>query len=341
MLAKIERVERPTVQRSSHIAFETGAVITKKALTFRNAAVGYHGKAVISGIDLEVKTGEKIGICGDNAAGKSTILKTVTGQLPLIRGEITFGSGVTATYFKQEHEDLNPENTILEELAAYSGLDNGVIRNVLGSLLFSSDDVYKKIGVLSGGEVSRVAVAKLMLTQSNLLLLDEPTNHLDIASKEVFEEAIREFEGTVLVVSHDRYLLNTLADRMLFVSDGKAYVYNERYERANELFTAQVLKKEEASSQGEEKLKKARPQEVGLSKNKLRQSRERLLEIEGEWEAIEEEKAKIETAMNGEDFYKDPIHSQAETARHQALIDRYAALEDEWLELTELLENND
>lgn len=336
-LSKIERLEKISAKKSSRISFETGHVITKKALILRNLSVGYDGKELIGGIDIEIKTGEKIGICGDNAAGKSTILKTLTGEITPISGDVEFGSGVTATYFKQQHEDLNPENTILEELAQYSGEDNLTIRNVLGSLLFSADDVYKKIEVLSGGEESRVAVAKLMLTKSNMLLLDEPTNHLDITSKEVFETALREYEGTVLVVSHDRYLLGTIADRMMFIDNGKCTVYNCGYEKANELFSIQMGSHQTTDSvQDISKTQKAKPE--AISKNMLKRSRDRILEIEQQMPLIEQQKQAIEAEINSENFYKDLDTAESKLKIFDELTHEYHSLEEEWIELNYLLD---
>ena len=342
LLEKVERIDRPKETKTAKINFGAQGVITKKALVINDLSVGYHGNAVLRGLKMEIKTGETIGICGDNAAGKSTLLKTVAGLLPPVSGDLVFGSNVIPNYFRQHHEDINPEHTLLEELTEYSGQDNLAVRNVLGSLLFSADDVHKKIGVLSGGEKSRIAVAKLMLTKSNLLLLDEPTNHLDINSKEIFEAALRDYDGTVLVVSHDRYLLDSIADRMIFIRDGEPYAYDCRYEKANELFEAQFtsqafdVKKENAS----DKMNETKKQEP-LSKNKIKRSAERITEIEILIAEIDEKKAEIETEMNDEGFYKDPEYANERVALHEKLNAEKINLEEEWLELNYLLENSD
>lgn len=338
LLSKIEVMDKPTAKKTSRISFDAKNVITKRALTINNLSVGYNDKAVIEGLNIEIKTGEKIGICGDNAAGKTTLLKTLTGLIPPVAGEMEFGSNVDTMYFKQQHEDLNPENTILEELSQYSGEDNLTIRNVLGSLLFSSDDVYKKIAVLSGGEESRVAVAKLMLTHSNMLLLDEPTNHLDIPSKEVFEEALREFDGTILVISHDRYLLQSIADRMIFIEDGKCYVYNCGYEQANELFSAEISINEQPTEKMEEASTQKNKPET-LSKNMIKRSRDRVKEIDHELVVIEEKRARLEEEINGENFYKDMNEAERKLKFFDDLTADYHSLEEEWIELNYLLED--
>lgn len=345
LLAKIKIPDKPKAKKVSHIGFEAKDIITKRTLEFENVSVGYDNKAIITHIDLKVATGEKIGICGDNASGKSTIFKTIMSQIPPIEGMITFGSGVTPAHFKQEHEDLNPENTVLEELSAYSGEDNQTIRNLLGSLLFSNDDAFKKIGVLSGGEKSRIAVAKLMLTDANLLLLDEPTNHLDIESAEVFEAALSGYNGTLLVISHDRYLLSKIAERMVFVYKGVAYVYNCGYEKAAEMFE-EMKKSLEAPAPtdcaGTDSLKEeSRGASDALSKNKRRQLGNRLVEIEARLRDIEAEKNALEEEMNDADFYKDIHKANEKTACHAALIKTYRQLEDEWIESAYLLENNE
>lgn len=342
LLAKVERIDRPKDAKRSKINLGAQGVITKKALVMKNLSVGYQGKAVLSGLTMEVRMGETIGICGDNASGKSTLLKTIAGLIPPVKGEMAFGSNVIPNYFRQHHEDLNPEHTLLEELSAYSGEDNLTIRNVLGSLLFSSDDVYKKIAVLSGGETSRIAVAKLMLTKSNLLLLDEPTNHLDIASKEVFEAALKDYDGTVLVVSHDRYLLSAIADRMIFVKDGQAYCFDCGYEKANEMFVSMFSEVSENNGASTDKGNEpAENKPEGLSKNKIKRSRERIVEIEETIRRIEEKKKTIESEMNEEGFYKDMDSANAKITEHDGLGSKKEQLEEEWLELNYLLENND
>jgi len=208
----------------------------------------------------------------------------------------------------------------------------------LGSLLFSAEDVYKKIAVLSGGEESRVAVAKLMLTKSNMLLLDEPTNHLDIPSKEVFEEALKEFDGTILVISHDRYLLKSIADRMMFIEEGKCYTYDFGYEKANELFTTAILS-EAASAEKSEEIKPQKIKNETLSKNMLKRSRERVVEIEQKLEQIEDERKRLEEEINGENFYKDMNEADRKLKLLEEMNAAYHAMEEEWIELNYLLED--
>ena len=338
-LSKIDIIERRSMKKTAKIDFKDKGSITNKAIEFKDLSVGYNGKTLIEGIDMIVHTGETIGICGDNATGKSTILKSIMGQLQPVSGTILLGSNIKPTHFKRQHEDLDPRHSILEELVEYSGEDNGTIRNILGSLLFSAEDVHKKIGVLSGGEVSRVAVAKLMLNKSNLMLLDEPTNHLDIASKDIFETALKNFSGTIVLVSHDRYLLNTIVDRMIFIHKGKAYIYDCGYEKANELFNQEIVLSEDEVAQTTETSDKERQNVNKLSKNAIKKYTERIVEIEGLLQTVLKEKEQIETEMSEESFFKNAEYAKRKTLLHNTLAERHDQLEEEWVELHYLLEN--
>ena len=336
-LAKVEVLDRPSEIKSSKFNFGAKDIITKNALRIQRLEVGYGNISVVNNINIEIKTGQKVGICGDNAAGKSTLLKTIAGLIPPMNGEIVLGSGVVCSYFRQHHEDLDENKTILEELSDYCGEDNLKIRNVLSNLLFFGDDVHKKIGVLSGGETGRIAVAKLMLTTANVLLLDEPTNHLDMQSKKMFEEAMKNYEGTLLVVSHDRYLLNSVSDRMLFIKDKEVYSYDFGYEKSFELFSTQTAIVEEEQTHEEIKVEeKKTPQ---LSKNMIRKYTERLPQIEIEIDKINEKIASIYLQMQEDSYFKDQKAAMAINNELEELKKTHADLEDEWLEVSEILDN--
>lgn len=342
LLSKVEVLQKPKENKVAGIRLEYESLVSRNILKLVDLTIGYPGKVVASGFDMDIKAGDCIGICADNAAGKSTLLKTITGQIEPISGEVILGSGVSMTHFKQEHEDLNPRNTIVDELIEYSGKDILTVRNILGALLFTEDEVYKEIGVLSGGEKSRVAIAKLMIGKCNLLLLDEPTNHLDIASNEVFEEAMRSFAGTILVISHDRYLLRSLANRMIFIEKGKAYMYDLPYEEANAQFlldTAPVLK-EEVKAEKAKTQEESSPEQKKkpLSKDMRRRHTVRLEKLEEEMDAVSAERSEIEEMMNGEDFYKDGVKAKEILDHYEELGKKYHSLEDEWLEISYILE---
>ncbi len=334
LLEKIEPVDRPSEKKTARIRFDTKSAISKNVLVMQDLSVGYAGRPVVSGIDMEIKKGEKIGVCGRNASGKTTLLKTLAGLIAPASGEVLWGAGATPSYFRQQHEDLNGDSTLLDELRRISGADTLKVRSVLGCLLFSEDAVHKKISVLSGGEISRVAVAKLMLTKSNVLLLDEPTNHLDIASKEIFEEAIGSYNGTVLVVSHDRYLLNLICTRILYIENGAATVYDCGYEQASASFMTE--RSEEDAKKAKEK--PAQPAAETLSKNMRARTKSRIAEIEGALDAAAAEKESLESAMHQKHFYADNARAAETLERHEALKTEIGRLEDEWLTLTALLD---
>ena len=339
-LDKLEKAEKAKNEKVSKISFAAQKTVSKNAFKFINASVGYDGKALVNGIDFEVRHGMKIGICGRNATGKTTFLRTLCGEIPLVSGDIIYGSGVKISYFRQHHDDIDKNLSILDYLSEYSGEDTLAVRNILGSLLFSGDEVYKDISVLSGGELSRVAVAKLMLTKSNVLLLDEPTNHLDIASKEVFEQAIRDYDGTVFVVSHDRYLLANVCDSILYIAGSSAYFYELPYNKACELFPADE-KTEAKETRVKNKQEQNKERKNSLSKNEIRRSQERIAQIEKLLPENENKRIETEALINSEKFYKDAANANKVLKEYEQMNAEYRNLEEEWLRLNYLLENNE
>ena len=333
-LDKMDVVQKKQADKTARISFSMQNVISKNALKLTDLTIGYGENIIVKDINIHIRTGEKIAIVADNAQGKTTLLKTICGEIPIINGHIELGAGAVITHFRQLHDDINMDNTLLEELAYYSGEDNLVVRNVLASLLFTNEEVHKKIGVLSGGELGRVAVAKLMLTKANILLLDEPTNHLDIASKEVFEQALESYEGTVLVVSHDRYLLNKLSQRVLYLDDGIANVYNCNYQKASELFIGSQVNINEKTQRVKVEDEKTTNE---LSKNAKRQYELRLEKVELRLAKIEELKEEAEEKINEPDFYLLREKANEYLLYYRSLGDEYEKLEEEWLEISELL----
>ena len=217
LLNKMERIEKPTeVNDAMNITLEPDIQSGNDVLTVRGLSKGFDGQQLFSGVDFDIKRGERIAIIGNNGTGKTTILKIINGIVPADSGEIRLGSRVHIGYYDQEHHVLHNEKTLFQELSdTYPGMNNTQIRNVLAAFLFTGEDVFKLIGDLSGGEKGRVSLAKLMLSEANFLILDEPTNHLDITSKEILENALNHYTGTVLYVSHDRYFINRTATRIL------------------------------------------------------------------------------------------------------------------------------
>lgn len=232
MLDKIERLEKPSEARTDmHISLEPKYVSGNDVLFIENLSKSFGPLHLFHDIGFELKRGEHVAVIGDNGTGKTTILKIINGLLEPDSGSIRTGTNVHIGYYDQEHHVLHTEKTLFEEISDdYPTLTNTEIRNTLAAFLFTGEDVFKRIGDISGGERGRVSLAKLMLSESNFLILDEPTNHLDIASKEILEDALNNYAGTVLYVSHDRYFINRTASRILELSGGRLTNYLGNYD---------------------------------------------------------------------------------------------------------------
>ena len=232
MLNKIEVLDKPTETRTDMKLRLTPRFLSgNDVLTVSGLAKSYGKQQLFENIDFEIKRGEHVAIIGDNGTGKTTILKIINGLADADKGSITLGANVEIGYYDQEHHVLHAEKTLFEEISdEYPTLTNTEIRNVLAAFLFVGDDVFKRIRDLSGGERGRVSLAKLMLSNSNFLILDEPTNHLDIVSKEILENALNNYEGTVLYVSHDRYFINKTAGRILDLTHNQLFNYIGNYD---------------------------------------------------------------------------------------------------------------
>lgn len=232
LLNKMERIEKPAeVNDAMNITLEPDIQSGNDVLTVRGLSKGFDGQQLFSGVDFDIRRGERIAIIGNNGTGKTTILKIINGIVPADSGEIRLGSRVHIGYYDQEHHVLHNEKTLFQELSdTYPGMNNTQIRNVLAAFLFTGEDVFKLIGDLSGGEKGRVSLAKLMLSEANFLILDEPTNHLDITSKEILENALNHYTGTVLYVSHDRYFINRTATRILDLTHNTLVNYIGNYD---------------------------------------------------------------------------------------------------------------
>ena len=245
MLAKIEVLEKPTeVNDEMNIRLEPDITRGNDVLTIKNLGKSFGHNHLFSHVDIDIKRGERVAVIGSNGTGKTTLLKIINQMLPADTGEITFGTKVHIGYYDQEHQVLHMEKTLFDELQdTYPDLNNTRVRNILAAFLFTGDDVFKRIGDLSGGERGRVSLAKLMLSNANFLILDEPTNHLDITSKEILEHALNQYTGTVLYVSHDRYFINQTATRILELTGetflnyiGNYDYYLEKKELMNNLY---------------------------------------------------------------------------------------------------------
>lgn len=245
-LAKIERIERPeSLPDSITINFKPKRESGFDVLKIENLAVKFDD-VLFKNIDIDIKKQERVALVGDNGIGKTTLFKTILDQLPIYQGKIKFGSKVDLAYYDQEHSTLNMHNTIFNEISDnFPKMTNTEIRNSLALFNFKGDDVFKEISLLSGGEKGRVVLTGILLKQANLLILDEPTNHLDIASKEVLEDALNQFEGTIFFISHDRYFINKVATRVVELTSNKAISYEGNYDTyLNNKQLAKPVKKE-------------------------------------------------------------------------------------------------
>ena len=245
-LAKIERIDKPeNLPDTITINFKPKRESGFDVLKIENLAVKFD-EILFKNIDIDIKKQERIALVGDNGVGKTTLFKTILDQLNAYQGKIKFGSKVDLAYYDQEHSTLAMDKTIFNEISDnFPKMTNTEIRNSLALFNFKGDDVFKEISLLSGGEKGRVVLTEILLKQANLLILDEPTNHLDIASKEVLEDALNQFEGTIFFISHDRYFINKVATRVIELTSTKAISYDGNYDTyLNHKSVAKPLKKE-------------------------------------------------------------------------------------------------
>lgn len=238
-LDRLERLEGPEKDISLQFTFPKPAVCADKVLVMNDVYAGYGNEPVIRNLHLLLRKGDAVGLIGPNGAGKSTLVKAVMGELDHTEGQIDLGNRVQVGYFSQEHDELHPQWSVIEEIMNYSSLNEAQARNVLGRFLFRGDAVFRLVGELSGGEQARLSLLKIFLEGDNFLILDEPTNHLDIPTREIVEKALLEFGGTYLVISHDRYFLDKITRRTLYLDHGQVSEYLGNYSYYKEKLSEQ------------------------------------------------------------------------------------------------------
>lgn len=330
-LEHMDVLDRPgSDQGSVHFSFEIDKESGNDVLLVKDAAIGYDDQIMSEPINLDVKKGERVGIIGPNGIGKSTFLKSILGKIPMIKGTSQFGANVQVGYYDQNLKGLDPKKDVLHEIwDLYPRLDEQIIRKKLGAFLFSGDDVLKPVAGLSGGEKARLTLTKLSMEHDNFLIMDEPTNHLDIDSKEVLEDALKEFPGTVLFVSHDRYLLNTLANRIVDIGEHGSKIYLGDYdyyvEKTSDIPVVEETKK--APTVSEKKMEYQQSKEQQKQERKLRRQVE---DLENQIAELEEKNAAIQKEMTKDEnltSYSKLADLQKELDENKAKQDK---IEEEW-----------
>ena len=333
MLDKVEVLDRPEMYRKkANIKFSPSVTSGNDVLEARDISMGYGDRTLFRNLNLNIYRGEKVALIGPNGAGKSTLFKIIMNSLQPLTGSVKLGTNVHVDYFHQEQKTLNLDNTIIDEIwNDHPQLTQTTLRTMLGAFLFEDEEVFKKISTLSGGERARVAILKLILSNSNFLLLDEPTNHLDIDSKEVLEEALLNYEGTLFTISHDRYFLNTVVDKVLVLDEngiteylGNYDYYIEKKKQVQEMSIVEQVE-EKTKTQLKEEKRKEREQREAEKKNRVKRQN-----IEKEIEETESKIEEMDILLCQEEVYSNPDKSREVSQQKSNLEEKLANLYDEW-----------
>lgn len=348
MLDRIEVIEKPSEVRTDMKLTLTPRILSgNDVLTVEHLSKSFDSHKLFADVNFEIKRGEHVAIIGDNGSGKTTLLKILNGLVPADQGTFRLGSNVEIGYYDQEHHVLHSEKTLFEEISDdYPYLNNTQIRNVLAAFLFTGEDVFKRISDLSGGERGRVSLAKLVLSNANFLILDEPTNHLDIMSKEILEDALNGYEGTILYVSHDRYFINRTAHRILDLTEGQfvSYVGNYDYylEKHDTVMAAIEANAPQNADADSAVAAKAAESEVKLDWKAQKEEQARLRKKENDLKKCEEKIAELEARISEIDTEMSDPAIGTQVAKLQELTkeqtscqEQLEKLYEQWEELAE------
>ena len=337
-LSKIEVLDRPDGERKrAKIKFIPAVESGNDVLAVRDVGMRFPDKVLFKDLNLDIYRGEKVALIGPNGAGKSTLFKIIMNELQPMEGEVKFGTNVNTAYFHQEQKTLNLDNTVIDEIwDANPHLTQTEVRNMLGAFLFENEDVFKKISSLSGGERARVAILKLILSQSNFLLLDEPTNHLDIDSKEVLEEALVNYTGTIFTISHDRYFLNKVVDKILVLGENGVteYLGNYDYYIEKKRQLSEMNKEENTETKTKTQLKEEKRKEKEQREIE-RRSKNKIKKLEDDIEQTEKKIAGLDMMLCQEEIYSNPEKSKEVNLEKAELEDKLASLYEKWEQIME------
>jgi ATP-binding cassette subfamily F protein 3 len=342
MLEKIDRVEAPKDNSPAlKLRFEPNIKSGEEVLKVKKLVKSFDDETLFKNLSFDIFRGEKIGLIGPNGVGKTTLFKIILDELDYDSGEISLGHNVYTGYFDQEQQKLNPENTIFDEiLEIIPRATNTEIRSKLGLFLFTGDEVFKTIDSLSGGEKGRLSLLKLVLSDSNFILLDEPTNHLDIRSKEVLEEALNNYNGTLLIISHDRYFLNKVTNKTFEFNKDKIQTYlgNYDYYITKKKTNEKLFKVDEGPNKTKTELKKERQERKEIKKN-IQRKKDRMAKVLKEIEVCEKKLHENEKEMCLEEVYSDGDKVKAINEENQQLETTINELYEEWGRLDKFLED--
>ena len=337
-LEKIDVLDKPeSYRKKAKIQFNPSISSGNDVLHVNDLSMAYDERVLFKGVNFDIYRGEKVALIGPNGIGKSTLFKIIMKELTPICGDFKLGTNVNVSYFHQEQKTLNLDNTIIDEIwDSNEKLTQTEIRNMLGSLLFEDEEVFKKISTLSGGERARIAILKLILSKANFLLLDEPTNHLDIDSKEVLEEALENYTGTIFTISHDRYFLNTVVDKILVLSENGITEYLGNYDyyinkkREAEEMSVVVEVEEKTKTQLKEEKRKEKEQ-----REKEKKNRYKIKNIEQEIEEIESKIEELDYLLCQEEVYSNPDKSKEVSLEKTNYEEKLSSLYETWEELVQ------
>ena len=352
-LDRLERIDAPVYNEEFELRLPPAAECADRVLIMEDLTIGYGDNVLAKGINLTLRRGEKVALLGANGTGKTTLLKTILGEVDPLKGRAKIGNRVQIGYFSQTYERLNPKQTLLENFVIEYGFTEEHTRSMLGGMLFHGDDVFKEIGTLSGGQKARLVLLKLVLDGANCLVLDEPTNHLDIMARETVEAALTAFDGTVLVVSHDRYFVNEIADRIWEIEDlevkdykGNYEFYQEERKKQAELLAEREAELEKQRAYAEQQAKKNAAQVVPEkveAKNKQRryspdEAKKLLPKVELSIREQEAMMKLLEMKMADPANHADPAQSAAMAAEHDEYEAKIMELMEKWEQLMEASE---